>query len=804
MSSTLRVLRRDGTFQDVSYDKISARLNSLASETPCGLGPLKNVNSQLIAQKVITQIYDGIPTKDLDHHASRVAVEMTTTHPEYGDLAGRIVVSNHQKCTYGRFMSVLRELREMYDDNGEPAPLISEEVMALAEEYEDEIVKAIDYERDFLIDYFGFKTLERAYLLKNKGRILERPQDMWMRVALGIHGKREGSIDDIIQTYHDLSLKYYTHATPTLFNAGTIHPQMSSCFLVAMKNDSIDGIFQTARECALISKWGGGIGLHLHNVRAKGSYIRGTSGTSNGIVPMLRVFNATARYCDQGGGRRKGSFAIYIEPWHQDIEDFLKLKINFGNEEERARDLFYGLWIPDLFMKRVRDNGNWTLFCPDRAKGLSDCYGKEFEDLYEMYEKDSEKYGGRSMSAQKLWFQILQSQIETGTPYLLYKDPANEKSNQKNLGTIKSSNLCTEIIEYSSADETAVCNLASMNLQAYLREDHTGEGDHIPRLVFDFYLFREKVTQVVKNLDRVIDRNFYPTDATRNSNFRHRPIGIGVQGLADVFARLKIAYDSPEAKDLNERIFAHMYYAAALASANLVQVSGLDQYSTFNGSPMSEGIIQPDLWDTPAPEESCPELDWGFLRGRVKSGVRNSLLVAPMPTASTSQILGNTESFEPSTTNIYTRRTLAGEFIMVNRYLVDELNALGMWNKETKDKIVEKRGSVQTIEEIPKDIRDRYKTVWELSQKTLIDMAADRGKYVCQSQSLNLYSADPTFKKLSSMHFYAWSKGLKTGIYYLRTRAAADAQQFTIEVSNAGKAIMTNSEPEGECEVCSA
>lgn len=804
MASTLRVLKRDGTFQDVSYDKISARLNSLASETPSGLGQLKNVNSQLIAQKVITQIYDGIPTKDLDHHASRVAVEMTTTHPEYGDLAGRIVVSNHQKCTYGRFMSVLRELREMYDDNGKPAPLISEEVMSLAEEYEDEIVKAIDYERDYLIDYFGFKTLERAYLMKNKGRILERPQDMWMRVALGIHGKREGSIDDIIQTYHDLSLKYYTHATPTLFNAGTIHPQMSSCFLVAMKDDSIDGIFQTARECALISKWGGGIGLHLHNVRAKGSYIRGTSGTSNGIVPMLRVFNATARYCDQGGGRRKGSFAIYIEPWHQDIEDFLKLKINFGNEEERARDLFYGLWIPDLFMKRVRDNGIWTLFCPDRAKGLSDCYGQEFEDLYEMYEKDSEKYGGRSIPAQKLWFQILQSQIETGTPYLLYKDPANEKSNQKNLGTIKSSNLCTEIIEYSSADETAVCNLASMNLQAYLQEEHTGEGDHIPRLVFDFDLFREKVTQVVKNLDRVIDRNFYPTEATRNSNFRHRPIGIGVQGLADIFARLKIAYDSPEAKDLNERIFAHMYYAAALASANLVQVSGLDQYSTFKGSPMSEGIIQPDLWNTPAPEISCPELDWGFLRDRVKNGVRNSLLVAPMPTASTSQILGNTESFEPATTNIYTRRTLAGEFIMVNRYLVDELNDLGMWNKETKDKIVEKRGSVQTIEEIPKDIRDRYKTVWELSQKVLIDMAADRGKYVCQSQSLNLYSADPTFKKLSSMHFYAWSKGLKTGIYYLRTRAAADAQQFTIEVSNTGKVVMLNSEPEGECEVCSA
>lgn len=793
MSSELRVVKRDGTFQNVSYDKIVSRLSALAEPLPSppGLHALNNVNPSIVAQKVISQIYDGIHTHELDHHASRVSVELTTTHPEYGDLAGRIVISNHQKQTYGDCISVLRELRELCDDHDKPSPLISEETMAVAEEYSDRIRSAIDYNRDYLIDYFGFKTLERAYLLKSKGRVLERPQDMWMRVAIGIHGLGENTIDDIIRTYNDLSLKFYTHATPTLFNAGTVHPQMSSCFLVAMKDDSIDGIYRTAHECALISKWGGGIGLHLHNIRAKGSYIRGTSGTSNGIVPMLRVFNATARYCDQGGGRRKGSFAMYIEPWHADVEDFLRLKINFGNEEDRARDLFYGLWVPDLFMKRVRQNGTWTLFCPDRAKGLSDCHGAEFEKLYEMYESKPEVYGGREIPAQKLWFQILQSQIETGTPYLLYKDAANHKSNQQNLGTIKSSNLCTEIIEYSSPDETAVCNLASMNLQAYLTEDGCGCG-------FDFDLFREKVTQVVANLDRVIDRNFYPTQSMRTSNFRHRPVGIGVQGLADVFARLKIAYDSKEGRDLNERIFAHMYYASVNASADLAQ-NGLGPYPSFEGSPMSKGILQPDMWEIPTPEHICPELDWASLREKVRGGIRNSLLVAPMPTASTSQILGNTESFEPATTNIYTRRTLAGEFIMVNRYLVKELVDLGLWNEDLKNCIVKNRGSIQDIDEIPDDVKTRYKTVWEISQKILIDMAADRGKFVCQSQSLNLYSSDPTFKKLSSMHFYAWSKGLKTGVYYLRTRAAVDAQQFTIEAP-----IRFNAKEETECEVCSA
>lgn len=802
MSTKLRVIKRNGTFQDVSYDKIVSRLSSLAKETPSGLSPLTKVNPTIIAQNVIKQIYDGIHTHELDHHASRVSVELTTTHPEYGDLAGRIVISNHQKQTYGDPISVLRELRELYDDNGNLAPLISEETMAIAEEYADQIRKAVDYSRDYLIDYFGFKTLERAYLLKSKGRILERPQDMWVRVAIGIHG---WNIDDILSTYNDLSLKYYTHATPTLFNAGTIRPQMSSCFLVAMKDDSIDGIFQTARECALISKWGGGIGLHLHNIRAKGSYIRGTSGTSNGIVPMLRVFNATARYCDQGGGRRKGSFAIYIEPWHADIEDFLRLKINFGNEEERARDLFYGLWVPDLFMKRVRENKNWTLFCPDRARGLSDCHGKEFETLYEMYEQDPEKYGGREIPAQKLWFQILQSQIETGTPYLLYKDASNEKSNQKNLGTIKSSNLCTEIIEYSAPDETAVCNLASMNLQAFLVETQTGNGSHIPELVFDFDLFRGKVSRVVKNLDKVIDRNFYPIESARKSNFRHRPVGIGVQGFADICSRLKIAYDSKEARELNEKIFAYMYFASVNTSADLVQVHGLPAYETFVGSPVSKGILQPDMWKSgDALSRVYPELDWTGLREKVKGGIRNSLLVAPMPTASTSQILGNTESFEPATTNIYTRRTLAGEFVVVNRHLVKELTDLDLWDRAIKNQIVSNRGSVQDISTIPEDIRMRYKTVWEISQKVLIDMAADRGKYVCQSQSLNLYANDPTFKKLSSMHFYAWSKGLKTGIYYLRTRAAADAQQFTIEASKTSENVSTQNNEPKECLVCSA
>ena len=786
---TLCVTKRDGTTQPVSYDKIVRRIAAIAAETPAGKKSLTHVNPVLVSQKVISQIYDGIETTKLDDQASLVAIEMVTTHPEYGELAGRIVISNHQKKTYNDVLSVFRELREMYDENGKPAPILSEETLAVAEEYSERIREAIQDDRDFLVDYFGFKTLERAYLLKNKGRILERPQHMWMRVAIGIHG---WDIDRVIQTYHDLSTKKYTHATPTLFNAGTVHPQMSSCFLVAMKDDSINGIYETARECALISKWGGGIGFHIHNIRAKGSYIRGTSGTSNGIVPMLRVFNATARYCDQGGGRRKGSFAVYMEPWHRDIEDFLRLKINHGNEEERARDLFYAMWIPDLFMKRVQDNGNWTLFCPDRAPGLADAYGKKFEELYTSYEADSDAYGGKVISAQKLWFQILQSQVETGTPYLLYKDAANEKSNQKNLGTIKSSNLCTEIIEYSSPDETAVCNLASLNLQAFVTEDN----------IFDFASLRETTRRLVRNLDRVIDRNFYPTDSTKRSNMRHRPVGIGTQGLADVFARLGYEYESTVAKSLNREIFAHIYYAAVEASADLVQIDGLPTYSSFEGSPMSKGILQPDMWDGIVADTDVPDLDWKALREKVKDGTRNSLLVAPMPTASTSQILGNNESFEPFTTNIYTRRTIAGEFVVVNQHLVYELIKLSLWNSDMKNKIVSKRGSVQDIPEIPEEIRRRFKTVWEMSQRSLIDMAADRGAYICQSQSLNLYSADPTFRRLSSMHFYAWRKGLKTGQYYLRTRPVADAQQVTIAPTTDQSArSVQDDEP---CDVCSA
>jgi len=788
-TNTLRVTKRDGSVQDVSYDKIVNRIATLASETPCGKCALTHVNPIMVAQKVISQIFDGIDTYKLDEQASLVAIEMVTTHPEYGELAGRIMISNHHKQTYPDVMSVFRELREMYDDNDKPAPILSEETLAIAEEYSERIRDAIQDDRDYLIDYFGFKTLERTYLLRNKGRILERPQYMWMRVAIGVHG---WDIDRVIETYHDLSTKKYTHATPTLFNAGTVHPQMSSCFLVSMKDDSIDGIYKTAHECALISKWGGGIGIHIHNIRAKGSYIRGTSGTSNGIVPMLRVFNATARYCDQGGGRRKGSFAMYLEPWHMDVEDFLRLKINHGNEEERARDLFYAMWIPDLFMRRVQANGTWTLFCPDRAKNLAEVYGEEFDTLYTMYEDDPETYGGRTISAQKLWFQILQSQVETGTPYLLYKDAANKKSNQKNVGTIKSSNLCTEIMEYSSPDETAVCNLASLNLQAFVYTDADGNE------AFDFKNFRDTTRRLVRNLDRVIDRNFYPTDAARRSNMRHRPVGIGVQGLADVFARLGYTYESQDARTLNRKIFAHMYYASVEASADLVQVDGLPSYETFKGSPVSKGVLQPDMWEGIVADDDVPELDWSSLRTKVRGGIRNSLLVAPMPTASTSQILGNNESFEPFTTNIYTRRTLAGEFVVVNQYLIKELIQLGLWNSEMKNRIIGDRGSVSNIEEIPSELRERFKNVWEMSQKSLIDMAADRGAYICQSQSLNLYSSDPTFRRLSSMHMYAWKKGLKTGQYYLRTRPVADAQQVTIDPT-----VRSNQDNE-PCDVCSA
>jgi ribonucleoside-diphosphate reductase alpha subunit len=795
----------------------------LAEETPCDLPALSHVNVNLVAQKVITQLYDKIPTSQLDELAGLVAMGMITLHPQYGDLAGRIVVSNHQKqTTPSDPFQILRILAEHRDDNGKLAPVIDPKILEIAEENKEDILSVFTPERDYLIDYFGFKTLERAYLLKSHGKVIETPQAMWLRVALGIH--RE-NIGDVLATYRDLSLKYYTHATPTLFNAGTLFPQMSSCFLLSMKEDSIKGIYETLGECAMISKWGGGIGLHIHNVRATGSYIRGTSGTSNGIVPMLRVFNQTARYCDQGGGRRKGSFAIYLEPWHLDIEDFLRLKINHGNEEERARDLFYGMWIPDLFMRRIKENKHWTLFCPDRCPGLADVWGEKFNELYESYESEWEVRGGRQINAQKLWFQILQSQIETGTPYLLYKDACNSKSNQQNLGTIKSSNLCTEIIEYSSPEETAVCNLASMNLQAFVvpavEDSRSGSGSGLfgSGYDFDFMMFRAKVFQVVRNLDKVIDENFYPTEATKRSNMRHRPIGIGVQGLSDVFARLRIGYDSPEASYLNKKIFAHMYHAAVSSSADLARSRG--KYSTFEGSPASLGKLQYDLWGID-PRVEHSELDWDTLNKLASIGLRNSLLVAPMPTASTSQILGNNESFEPFTTNIFTRRTIAGEFIIVNKYLVEELTELGLWNEDMKTRIVAHRGSVQGIRDIPEEIRRRYKTTWELSQKSLIDLAAERAPYICQSQSLNLYMGEPTFKKLSSMAFYAWEKGLKTGQYYLRTRPVADAQQFTIDptIDSKAKSFMDmtktstlereetagtgSSQEDALCEMCSA
>ena len=636
-----------------------------------------------------------------------------------------------------------------------------------------EIEARIDYQRDYDFDYFGFKTLEKSYLLKDsKGKILERPQHMWMRVALalwtsGVH-TTPNDLKQAFETYDLMSQKIYTHATPTLFNAGTPRPQLSSCFLMAMSDDSIAGIYKSLSDCAAISKYAGGIGIHCHNIRARGSLIKGTNGTSNGLVPMLRVFNNTARYVDQGGGRRNGSFAIYLEPWHADIDDFLKMKLNSGAEEERARDLFYALWIPDLFMKRVEEDGVWTLFCPNEAPGLADVYGEEFEALYTKYEREGR--GRKSVSAQKLWFKVLDSQMETGTPYLLYKDPANQKSNQKNLGTIKSSNLCTEIMEYSSPEETAVCNLASIALPAFVSDDNKS---------FDFAKLRTVVASVVKALNRVIDINFYPTPETKKSNMRHRPIGLGVQGLADVFARLRMPWESPEATRMNQLIFEHMYYAAADASADLAELEG--PYETFEGSPTSKGQLQPDLWSVTPITEKEEILDWPLLRAKVQKGIRNSLLMAPMPTASTSQILGYTECFEPMTSNIYARRTLAGEYVVVNRYLMDDLMSKGIWNEALKQQIIAQNGSVQGIKEIPDAIQLLYKTSWEIKQKTLIDMAAQRGPFICQSQSLNLFMENPNYARLTSMHFYAWKQGLKTGCYYLRTKAPVMAQKFTVD-----------------------
>ncbi len=754
------VIKRDGRRESVKFDKITARIEKL-----CYGLDLKYISPVEVAMKVINGLYDGVSTVQLDNLAAETAATMTTKHPDYAKLAARLAISNLHKVTSKSFSNTMKRLYTYVDPKtGENAPLVSKETWKVVRDHAAELDEAIIYDRDFSYDYFGFKTLERSYLMKIDGKVVERPQHMLMRVAVGIHGE---DIPAAIETYNLLSEKWFTHATPTLFNAGTPKPQLSSCFLLTMKDDSIDGIYDTLKQCAKISQSAGGIGLSIHNIRAKGSYIKGTGGTSNGIVPMLRNFDMTARYVDQGGGKRKGSFAVYLEPWHADVFDFLDLKKNHGKEEMRARDLFYAMWIPDLFMQRVENNEMWSLFCPNEAPGLADVWGEEFERLYDKYEKEG-KFR-RQVKAQDLWFEILESQIETGTPYILYKDAANRKSNQKNLGTIKSSNLCTEIIEYTSKDEVAVCNLASIALPKFVTE----EG------LFDHQKLYEITKVATRNLNKVIDINYYPVEEARNSNMRHRPIGLGVQGLADTFIMLRMPFDSDEARRLNEDIFETIYFGAMEASMELARQLG--PYETFKGSPVSKGIFQFDMWGI-SPKSG--RWNWEQLKQEVKKyGVRNSLLLAPMPTASTSQILGNNECFEPYTSNIYTRRTLSGEFIIANKHLMKDLIDLGLWNETMRQKLIATNGSVQPIPEIPQNLKDIYKTVWEISQKAIIDMSADRGAYICQSQSLNIHLKDPNFGKLTSMHFYAWKKGLKTGMYYLRSTAAADAIKFTLDKS---------------------
>jgi ribonucleoside-diphosphate reductase alpha chain len=754
----MNVIKRDGRKEPIMFDKITARVRKLCY----GLNEL--VDPVKISMRVIEGLYDGVTTSELDNLAAEVAATMTTSHPDYARLAARISVSNLHKNTKKTFSEVMSDLYTYVNPRtGKKAPLLSDEVYKIIMEHADELDSTIIYNRDFGYDYFGFKTLERSYLLKLNGNIVERPQHMLMRVSVGIH---LNDIAAIKETYELMSKKYFTHATPTLFNSGTPKPQMSSCFLLAMKDDSIDGIYDTLKQTAKISQSAGGIGLSIHNIRATGSYISGTNGTSNGIVPMLRVFNDTARYVDQGGGKRKGSFAIYVEPWHADIFDFLDLKKNHGKEEMRARDLFYAMWIPDLFMKRVQDDGEWTLMCPNECPGLFDTYGEEFEALYEKYE--AEDKGRKTIKARELWEKIMESQIETGTPYMLYKDAANRKSNQKNLGTIRSSNLCTEIMEYTSADEVAVCNLASIALPMFVKN---GEFDHKE-------LFRV-TKRVTKNLNRVIDRNYYPVKEAENSNFRHRPVGLGVQGLADTFITLRMPFTSDEAKKLNQEIFETLYFAAVTASMEEAKADGA--YETYKGSPISEGKFQHNLWGI-KDEELSGRWDWGKLRKDIKKhGVRNSLLVAPMPTASTSQILGNNEAFEPYTSNIYTRRVLSGEFIVVNKHLLEDLVNLGLWNEDLKEEIMRANGSIQDVDNIPQELKELYKTVWELSMKDIIDMSRHRGYFIDQSQSLNLFMENANFAKLTSMHFYAWKSGLKTGMYYLRTKSAVDAIKFTLK-----------------------
>jgi ribonucleoside-diphosphate reductase alpha chain len=752
------VIKRDGTRESVKFDKITARVQKLSySLDPSHVDPI------LVAKKVIDGVYDGVTTSELDNLAAETAASLTVRHPDYAQLASRIAVSNLHKNTIKSFSKTIEALYNYIDPKTNlPASLIAEDVYEIVMNNAHQLDSSIIYDRDFGYDYFGFKTLERSYLLKMNNRVAERPQHMIMRVAVGIH---KNDIEAAIQTYNLMSERWFTHATPTLFNAGTPKPQMSSCFLLQVKEDSIDGIYDTLKMCAKISQSAGGIGINIHNVRATGSYIKGTNGTSNGIIPMLKVYNETARYVDQGGGKRKGSIAVYLEPWHADIYEFLDIRKNHGKEEMRARDLFTALWIPDLFMKRVEAEGDWSLMCPNESPGLSDCHSEEFEALYTKYE--SEGRFRKQIKARELWAAIIEAQIETGNPYMLFKDAANSKSNQKNLGTIKSSNLCTEIIEYTSKDEVAVCNLASIALPRFV-DEKTGTFDH-NRLFEITYV-------ATKNLNKIIDRNYYPIPEARNSNMRHRPIGLGVQGLADAFILMRYPFESEEAKKLNAEVFETIYYAALTASKDLAKIEG--PYESYEGSPVSKGIFQHDMWNV----KPSSRWEWDTLREEIqKYGVRNSLLLAPMPTASTSQILGNNECFEPYTSNIYTRRVLSGEFVVVNKHLLRDLVKLGIWNDGLKNKIIAANGSVQNIPEIPANIKELYKTVWEIKQRTIIDMAADRGAYIDQSQSLNLFIQDANFAKMSSAHFYSWKKGLKTGMYYLRTKAAADAIKFTVD-----------------------
>lgn len=758
----MKVIKRDGKSCDMHFDKVTARVAALTYDLE-----KDSINAFKVAQKVFQSMYDGIQTAEIDKLAAEVCIAMATEHPNYATLASRISIDDHHKSTCKRFFDSM----EMLWEGG----FISEEIWSIVTNNISQLEPVIDYRRDYLFDFFGFRTLERMYLTKVDGKIVERPQHMLMRVSLGIHGN---DIERAIETYNLMSKKMFIHATPTLFNAGTKRPQMSSCFLLGIHEDSIDGIYGALTKCAQISKWAGGIGLHIHAVRGDGSTIKGTNGKSSGIVPMLRVFNNTARYVNQAG-RRNGSFAIYLEPWHSDIMEFLELKRNHGDEEARARDLFYALWIPDLFMKRVKSGGNWSLFSPDEAPGLYDSYGEEFERLYEKYEEEGK--ARETMSAQKLWFAMLKSQIETGTPYMLFKDACNQKSNQKNLGVIKSSNLCTEIVQYTSPEEVAVCNLASIALPMFVEDGK-----------YNYQKLHDISRVITRNLNRVIDRNYYPVEEAKVSNMRHRPIGIGVQGLADVYQLLRHPFDSDEAKQINKNIFETIYHASLTESCTLAQEEGA--YETFKGSPASQGELQYHMWNT----EPSDLWKWDQLIEDIKThGLRNSLLMAPMPTASTSQILSNNECIEPYTSNMYLRRTLAGEFLVMNKHLIKDLMKLGVWSKEIKDEIIHRDGSIQHIEGIPDDLKKIYKTSWELSQKALIDQAADRGSYICQSQSLNLFMANPDFKKLSSMHFYSWEKGLKTGIYYLRTQAAAKAVKFTLDPKKYGE---TNT----ECVMCSA